>query len=182
MSEKLFVVLLGCKPENRNVEQHDVFFGVAKTIKDLIPHMQAFWPEAENGLHIDAYMPLEHISGYDISVVNSESSEIGERLGLFCINLGGYAPPEFEEYHKKLFVVVPTLSDAIAQAKTDPFYHDGVTVPRNPARSHVDDKIDVDEIINIQNKLAGHRIVIRKATSARVVEPPRIGYLVFSKL
>ncbi|MEP6700612.1 MAG: DUF1543 domain-containing protein, partial [Bacteroidota bacterium] len=30
---KLFMLLIGCKPLGRNIEQHDIFFGIGETIK-----------------------------------------------------------------------------------------------------------------------------------------------------
>jgi hypothetical protein len=44
-SEKpvLFAVLLGCTPKGRNTEQHDVMFGVAKTLDALTDSMKSFW-------------------------------------------------------------------------------------------------------------------------------------------
>lgn len=44
---KLFYVILGATPKGRNIEQHDVFFGIAENLKDLIPDMKEFWKEAE---------------------------------------------------------------------------------------------------------------------------------------
>ena len=45
----------------------------------------------------------------------------GEELNLYFNNLGGYAPPDFEEYHKKLIFVAQTIDEAISMAKKDPF-------------------------------------------------------------
>ena len=42
----LFMVLLGCKPPGRHIEQHDIFFGIAKSLSDLKADMQAFWPDS----------------------------------------------------------------------------------------------------------------------------------------
>lgn len=39
----LFVVLAGCTPMGRNIEQHDVFFGVAKHLDDLTEDIKLFW-------------------------------------------------------------------------------------------------------------------------------------------
>ena len=49
---KLFMLLLGCKPPGRHVEQHDVFFGIAGSLDELIPEIKAFWPETDK-IHID---------------------------------------------------------------------------------------------------------------------------------
>ena len=44
---KLFMVLIGCKPNGRHTEQHDIFFGIANELRELIPQFNSFWPEAE---------------------------------------------------------------------------------------------------------------------------------------
>ena len=37
------MLLLGCRPTGRNTEQHDIYFGIAKSLKDLIPEIKSFW-------------------------------------------------------------------------------------------------------------------------------------------
>lgn len=44
---KLFYIILGATPKGRNIEQHDVFFGIAENLKDLVPDMKDFWKEAD---------------------------------------------------------------------------------------------------------------------------------------
>jgi hypothetical protein len=39
----LFCILLGCTPKGRNIEQHDVMFGVANTLQGLTDDMKNFW-------------------------------------------------------------------------------------------------------------------------------------------
>lgn len=51
---KLYMLMLGCKPKGRFTEQHDIFFGIGNSLKDLIPQMKIFWPEAKGQIHIDA--------------------------------------------------------------------------------------------------------------------------------
>ena len=36
---KLYMLLIGATPPERNIEQHDVFFGIGEKIKDLIPEV-----------------------------------------------------------------------------------------------------------------------------------------------
>ena len=43
--------MVGATVKGRIIEQHDIFFGVGLKVKDLIPELLHFWPEAE-GLHI----------------------------------------------------------------------------------------------------------------------------------
>jgi len=85
------MVLLGCRPEGRNTEQHDVFFGVANQLADLVPAMKQFWPDTN--LHIDAYTIVESVDGYDVSIVDRNIASSDTGYSLFFINLGGYRPP-----------------------------------------------------------------------------------------
>jgi antitoxin component YwqK of YwqJK toxin-antitoxin module len=62
---KLFMVLLGCTPSGRLTEQHDIFFGIANFLKELIPEMQAFWPEANGKIHVEIDTSKNHMGGFD---------------------------------------------------------------------------------------------------------------------
>lgn len=86
---KLFMVLLGSKAPRRNVEQHDYFFGIARSIKELVPEMKAFWPEAGASLHIDGWREVTNVDGYAISIVPRSAHQQDTHEKLFFINLGG---------------------------------------------------------------------------------------------
>ena len=145
----LFMAIIGCTPKGRLTEQHDVFFGVGKSMKDLIPQMIEFWPDADGRIHIDAWRKVTAVDGYRVEV--SKTREPSDKH-LFFINLGGYKPGEFEEYHYKMLAVADTIGNAVAQSKTTAFYkHYGF----KGATSHVDDKygVDVDDLHNVQDVL-----------------------------
>ena len=74
MNPKLFLVILGCKPNGRNTEQHDVFFGIGNTLSDLLPDMEKFRPKTK--LHIDSWREINTVDGYVIKVVNKEDKKI----------------------------------------------------------------------------------------------------------
>ncbi|EIJ39438.1 protein of unknown function (DUF1543) [Galbibacter orientalis DSM 19592] len=148
---KLFMVMLGCKPEGRFTEQHDIFFGIGTSLKELIPEMKAFWPEAKGQIHIDAWREVTKVDGFQIDV-EARTSPVKNDSQLFFINLGGYKENEFEEYHYKILTVAPTKAEAIKKSKQTTFYkHCGF----KGAESHIDDKygIDVDDIYNIEEML-----------------------------
>lgn len=148
---KLFMLLLGATPEARFTEQHDVFFTIGETLKDLVPALQEFWPEGK-GLHIDAWRVVTKVDRYLVSVIekDEESSLIQEKL--FFLNLGGYKGGEFDEYHYKMIVIARDKGEAIRIAKETAFYkHTGF----KGAESHIDDKygIDVDDVYAIEDIL-----------------------------
>lgn len=151
--QKLFMVLIGCRPAGRSIEQHDIFFGIAESLRDLIPSMKAFWPEAKGKMHVDAWREVNYANGYRVSVKERNGSAAsGDQL--FFVNLGGYRPGDFEEYHYKMVVAGPDMATAVKTGKQTAFYkHAGF----KGADSHIDDKygIDVDDIFVVQDLLQG---------------------------
>ncbi|SEW54292.1 DUF1543 domain-containing protein [Chitinophaga arvensicola] len=151
---KLFMLLLGCKPEGRHTEQHDVFFGIGEQLRDLIPDMKAFWPEAKDKLHIDGYREVNIVDGYQVKVVEKKEST-GQDVQLFFLNLGGYKPDEMEEFHYKILSVQKDIGVAIRESKQTTFFKH--TTFGN-ATSHVDDKygVDVDDVHAVKDILPAY--------------------------
>ena len=65
---KLFMVIIGCTPKGRFTEQHDVFFGIGNSLRELVPQMIAFWKEAEGKIHIDAWREVSVVDDYAITI------------------------------------------------------------------------------------------------------------------
>ena len=146
---KLFMILIGCKPKNRRTEQHDIFFGIGKELKDFIEPIKDFWPDADGKIHIDAYRMVNKIGEYEITVVEKNSSTVPDtELKLFFVNLGGYKPNEFDEFHYKELIVAPNLAKATEKAKRTVFW-------KHHSTAHIDDKygLDVDDIYEIEDLL-----------------------------
>ena len=145
------MLLIGASPQERNIEQHDIFFGIGDSIKDLIPDVIAFWP-GNNKLHFDAWREVTSVNGYKIEVVLKTENKQDSAFKLFFINLGGYKQNEFEEFHYKMVIAAADKSEAINQSKQTAFFrHTGF----KGATSHIDDKfgIDVDDIYEIADIL-----------------------------
>ncbi len=84
------MVLLGSKPSNRTVEQHDYFFGIAASLQELVPQMIAFWPEAGSSLHIDGWREVTHVERHSVRIIpRNDSQGAGNGKRLFFVNLGG---------------------------------------------------------------------------------------------
>ena len=181
MEKFLFMVLLGCKPEGRNTEQHDVFFGIGSSLADLKPAMQKFWPGVK--LHIDAWAQIDYVDYSAIIVLEAEEKQPDIYTeNLFFINLGGYKPGEFEEYHKKILFCGQDIAEAINYAKVTPFYVAGQSLETG-SRSHIDDKFEVDEVIAVNDLLQDKRYKVYGANVMSVQKEltMNIGYLSFSK-
>lgn len=184
---KLFMLLLGCRPFGRHTEQHDTLFAIGTTPKDLIPQILDFWPEVKGKIHVDAWREITQVNGYEINVVlNSSHLIVDNKLPkLFFINLGGYKPNEFDEFHYKMIVVAANKGEAIKQAKQTAFYkHTGF----KGATSHIDDKygIDVDDLYEIHDILSAalkekYRIQILPSPSTKEDEM-HLGYFKLDKL
>jgi hypothetical protein len=150
---QLFMILLGATPQGRNIEQHDIFFGIGNSIKEILPDILAFWPEANGKIHIDAYRKVNKVGNYKLTVIPKSEANENELESLFFMNLGGYKQGEFEELHYKLLVVSDQKVLAIKQAKETAFYkHVGF----EGATSHIDDKygVDVDDVFEIKDILS----------------------------
>jgi len=149
---KLFLVLCGCTPPGRHVEQHDIFLGIADTIENLFPHIKAFWPEGR--VHIDAWREVNKVEDYQIKVSDKNDATGNGAVGdkLFLLNLGGYLEGKFEEQHYLVLTVKPNKGAATKEVKETLFYQ----YNQFPgATSHIDDRygIDVDDIYEIEELL-----------------------------
>ena len=145
------MLLIGASPPERNIEQHDVFFGIGNSIKDLIPDVVAFWP-GNTKLHFDAWREVTSVNGFKVEVVLKNENKQNSAFKLFFINLGGYKQNEFEEFHYKMVIAASDKSKAINLAKQTAFFrHTGF----EGATSHIDDKfgVDVDDIYEITDIL-----------------------------
>ncbi|MFT5253544.1 MAG: hypothetical protein ACI87N_002585 [Flavobacteriales bacterium] len=179
---KLYMVMLGCTPQGRLTEQHDIFFGIGSSLKDLVPEMKAFWPEAKGKIHIDAWREISSVDNYTIEVFSRSKGDTPSEASLFFINLGGYKKGEFEEYHYKMVTVAKTLGIATRKVKTTTFFkHCGF---EGAGASHIDDKygIDVDEthrvndLLDLQYK-EKYSLLITKSDQPLEEDPLHIGYV-----
>jgi hypothetical protein len=150
---KLFMLLLGCKPPGRHVEQHDVFFGIAQSLNGLVDEIKAFWPEPQK-IHIDAWREVNAVDGYKVNILQKdEGAQTANANKLFFINLGGYLENRFEEQHYIVLTVKPDRAAAFKAAKQTAFFQYNTA---EGANSHIDDKygIDVDDIYEIEDILS----------------------------
>lgn len=185
MEPKLFMVLLGCKPEGRHTEQHDVFFGIGHSLVELKQDMIGFWPEAKAKLHIDAWREVTAVAGHQLKIVAANEQNDRHAAKLFFINLGGYKKGEFDELHYKMLIVADDLAEATRTAKDTAFYkHTGF----EGAVSHIDDKygVDVDDVFEISDVLplsVKHKFRLQiMPFSAAVEDGMQLGYMPLSKV
>jgi hypothetical protein len=185
LKPKLMMLLLGCKPKDRHIEQHDIFFTIGKDLQSVVPDIEAFWPDGGR-VHIDAWQNVTHCNGYKVEIVRrKKQNNLSKEIQLFFINLGGYKPGEFEEYHYKMLIAAKDKAAAIKKAKASAFYmHTGF----KGAASHIDDQygVDVDDFFKVDDilpdALKQHYQIKLTPTKAAVTDPLQIGYINLSKI
>ncbi len=146
---KLFYVILGAEPKGRNIEQHDVFFGIAEKVQDLYPEMKNFWQGVK--IHMDCYQEVRFVDGFEIKI--TEKTDATGDNQLFFLNLGGYKPGCFDEFHERHLMVGPSMGDVVKRVKKTKFYK---TMGFKNAPSHIDDKLGVavDDVYNVNEMLS----------------------------
>ncbi|MCC8424770.1 DUF1543 domain-containing protein [Mucilaginibacter sp. UR6-11] len=152
---KLYMLLLGSKAPGRHTEQHDFFFGIAASLKELVPAIKVFWRGAVGNLHIDGWREVNTVDGYNIKVILKEGAATPSPDKLFFINLGGYIAGRLEEQHYVILSVKPDRTQAIQNAKKAAFFKTNTITTVKGANAHIDDKygLDVDDIYKIEEML-----------------------------
>jgi hypothetical protein len=181
---KLFMILLGANPKGRLVEQHDYFFSIAASLKELVPAIRAYWPEADNTIHIDGWREVNYVNGYNIRVISHGLTHLSPKR-LFFINLGGYQADKLEEQHYTLLTVQDDRLPAIKESMKSLFYK---TNSSKGAHAHIDEKygVDVDDVYRIEDVLsddlkAKYQLLITPATDQKEDEV-QLGYFKLDKL
>lgn len=209
---KLFMLKIGARPQGRLIEQHDVMFVIANSLSGIIESVNQHWPAVKNNWHLDAWREVKRVGGYQILLSTGSLSKDGlskdnaladsrfedDRVDnkldshgkqLYFVNLGGYLPGQFEEFHYKTLVVAETLGKATAQVKKTAFYQDYTfdnvdTAKSGVAISHVDDKhqLDLDDIHCVADLLPNNvALTIQPLTEDEKNQLPddalHIGYL-----
>lgn len=165
----LYMIKIGAKPKGRLIEQHDIFFGVADDISELVPIVDKHWPEVSGKWHFDAYRTVTKVDNYRVEWSEENQLETDlNGLKLFFINLGGYLPGHFEEYHHKLLIVATNQDEAVSIAKEKDFYQQYTYDDGGCASSvsHIDDKmsVDIDDIYDVNGLLSQGRLIITAIT------------------
>ncbi|MEZ7502173.1 DUF1543 domain-containing protein [Psychrobacter sp. Arc29] len=190
----LYMAQLGGRPKGRLIEQHDIFFGVANHVSELVEDINQHWPEVKNKWHIDSYRAITKVDGYTIKLVETiDQITKSADLKLFFINLGGYQQDSFEEFHYKLLIVATSQAQAIKQAKQNEFYKQFTfkdDASPFDAASHIDDKfeVDIDDIYNVNDLLSNVQLLIEPIaeigeSDIEIVEDKEyVGYLSIKNL
>ena len=154
----LFLIVIGGRAPNANIELHDVRWVVASTIEDTFDSLRKNWFGSIEGLHIDSYKKIKSIDGYKISLRNIEKDkikynflqkDIKNKKKLWFVNLGGYERNSMQEKHEFGLVVAKNSKDAKNIAKSKWLLGHRKTHKDN--LSSLDMVSDVDDCEVIQN-------------------------------
>jgi hypothetical protein len=151
LKQKLFAVYLGGRADRCNIELHDVVFAVGFSIEETYPLLAKKWFGNLNGFHIDSYLHLKQVDGYEIELVKTPSKAESSHK-LYFINLGAYKPHEFVEYHQSAFYVAESAPEAVRRAKSElcqgleTIHKDDVVILDCVTQSY-----DVDDVLEISN-------------------------------
>ncbi|WP_320667845.1 DUF1543 domain-containing protein [Prochlorococcus sp. MIT 1307] len=170
---KLYLVVLGGRSKSSNVELHDVRWVVGTKIDDTFQQLRDEWFGSQQGLHIDSYLEIKYIDGYEIFI--SRNQPPGDPLKknnnflkstiksnkLWFVNIGGYNKNQLLEQHEFGLVVASSALEAkrIARAK----------FLRKSIQQHTDDCssiISIDDC-HLLNSIGNWSIKLRKDSLLR---------------
>ena len=121
ISNYLFLVVIGGRAPNANIELHDVRWVIGKKIEDTFETLRNDWFGSIDGLHIDSYKKIKSIDGYKINLINIEDCNTGRnslkkdkknKKKLWFVNLGGYQSESMQERHEFGLVVASSSLEA----------------------------------------------------------------------
>jgi len=158
------------------------------SLKELVSHIKASWPETKGTIHIDAWREVTQVDVFAIRVkaLGEQTEPDNSANRLFFLDPGGYKPGQFDEYHYKMLIPAANASAAIKQAKSSAFYlHTGF----KGAVSHIDDKygIDVDDVHDVADILPAcfkeqYERSIEPAATAEETDAIHLGFLQLWKI
>ena len=108
--ERLFVVMLGGRHPRGRTELHDVVFAFGHALEDTHDQLRAQWFGAPAGLHIDSWLEVDGVDGWQVRLLDAPAPE--DEPTLFFVNLGGYEDGVFGEAHRYLLVVAQDAAEA----------------------------------------------------------------------
>ncbi len=112
---RLFAVYLGGKMKGALIEMHDVAFVVAPSIKSAFPALLQKWAGDKSTAHIDGWIDLSCIDGYEIQC--STGIKKRSKVNLYFINVGSTDKNKFAEQHDLFFLVGNSVNEVKSRAK-----------------------------------------------------------------
>ncbi len=140
---QLFAFYLGGSHPQSNIELHNLQFAIGEKIEDCYDQLKKDWFGDLKGLHIDSYVLLDNVDGYQIRISNEPLKT--QDLGLFCVHLGAKLEGVLEEQHTTQFTVAKTAGEALLKIQKSLNKTGWEDV-------HRDKLFEVENIINLSEK------------------------------
>jgi hypothetical protein len=141
---QLFAIYLGGSAVGANIEVHDIIFVVSDSLENCYPKIVEKWFGSKQKVHIDAYMILDSVEGFDIQLQTQKP--VDQELNLYFVNIGGYLENSFFEMHNFGFVVAKDSIEAKILAKQK--YSKDLLTPHKDNLEIVDNLIQINQIDN----------------------------------
>ncbi|MEC8208362.1 MAG: DUF1543 domain-containing protein, partial [Pseudomonadota bacterium] len=129
----LFLFYLGGRIQGCHIEMHDVRFFVCDSIEQNYSKLKSQWVGDKSNVHMDSYMQIQHIDGYQVEVVDSAHHQAEK---LYFVNLGAYRADSLAEQHDFALYVARSSEEAKQRAKE--------SLLAGMTHLHKDDLHDVD--------------------------------------
>ena len=141
---KLFMFYIGGDVKGANIELHDVRFAIGEEWQDCFFSLRRQWWGDPKSLHIDAWAEVTQADGHDVHLRTDVQKDAPGKL--FFLNMGGYAPGQFEEAHQNILLVAPDLHTAQKRALSDTR-----KIFKSP---HRDFAMEVEKAINLNDAIS----------------------------
>lgn len=141
---QLYVVLLGGKHPQANIEVHDIVPVITDQLCNAYTTLKSRWFGQQKGLHIDAWMQIHGVmyQGLPYQVVIQDTPPTHLALKLYLINLGGYIATQFGEAHDYFVVAGKNAADAKQQGK--------LQFNQRWQKPHTDAVVDIDDCLELR--------------------------------
>ncbi len=161
----LFLFYLGGRIQGCHIEMHDVRFVVGDNIEQNNSKLKAQWVGDKNNVHMDSYMQIQHIDGYQVEVVDTAHYQAEK---LYFVNLGAYRADSLAEQHDFALYVARSSEEAKQRAKE--------SLLAGMTHLHKDDLHDVDDCFAIDLLDSNLSIKLTPSGQAQAMKPDWFGY------
>ncbi|MDP5141922.1 DUF1543 domain-containing protein [Rheinheimera baltica] len=161
---QLYLVYIGGTAPGANIELHDIRFVAADNIEATYPLLREQWFGTKKGLHIDSYMQIQHIDGFQVSLHTAPQQAEHK---LFFVNFGGYYPDKIAEQHDFMLCVASNVAQAKAKAKR--------LLLTDADSPHKDDLLELDDCFALE-QLQGQYIHLTPSGQSQPMRPDWSGY------
>ncbi len=144
---------------------HDVRFVVGDSIEQTYSKLKAQWVGDKSNVHMDSYMQIQHIDGYQVEVVDSAHHQAEK---LYFVNLGAYRADSLAEQHDFALYVARSSEEAKQRAKE--------SLLAGMTHLHKDDLHDVDDCFAIDLLDSNLSIKLTPSGQAQAMKPDWFGY------